>query len=132
METVRTLTAPLAELGEQARGYVAQAVAANTRRAYASDWRAFVAWCAQHRLESLPAVPETVALYLTAHADQRKASTLARWLVAIAHAHRAAGVEPPTATLAVKSVWAGIRRAHGTAQQGKAPAATAELRAMVA
>jgi site-specific recombinase XerD len=84
MDNTRVPARPLAELGEQARGYVAQAVASNTRRAYASDWRAFVAWCAQHQLPSLPAAPETVALYLTAHAEQRKASTLARWLVAVA------------------------------------------------
>jgi site-specific recombinase XerD len=132
MDPTTALVTPLAELGEQARGYVAQAVAPNTRRAYASDWQRFTAWCQAHQLESLPAAPETVALYLVAHADLRKASTLGRWLVAISQAHRAAGVDSPTATLTVKSVWAGMRRAHGTAQQGKAPAATAELKAMVA
>src|SRR5438105_3714260 len=115
------LAHPLAALGQQARGYLEQSKAANTRRAYAADWRAFTAWCAQHRLTALPAAPETVALYLTAHASHRKASTLQRRLVAIAHAHAAADVESPTRSAAVRAVWAGIRRAHGTAQQGKAP-----------
>src|SRR5438067_1494259 len=132
MDPTHALAAPLVELGEQARDYVAQAVAANTRRAYAADWRLFVAWCEAHQLAPLPAAPETVALYLVAHADVRKAATLGRWLVAIAQAHRTAGVDAPTATLAVRSVWAGIRRAHGTAPAGKAPAATAELKTMVA
>src|SRR5207245_2742365 len=100
MDPTTALTTPLAELGTQARGYLEQSKAANTRRAYAADWRAFTAWCAQHRLTALPAAPETVALYLTAHAGQRKASTLQRRLVAIAHAHTAADVESPTRSAA--------------------------------
>src|SRR5438067_56617 len=78
MDPTHALAAPLVELGEQARDYVAQAVAANTRRAYAADWRLFVAWCEAHQLAPLPAAPETVALYLVAHADVRKAATLGR------------------------------------------------------
>src|SRR3954462_14922609 len=132
MDVTSTLAHPLAELGEQARGYLEQSKAVNPRRAYAADWRAFTAWCDQHRLTTLPAAPETVALYLTAHAGQRKASTLQRRLVAIAHAHAAAGVDSPTTSLAVRAVAAGIRRTHGTAQQGKAPAQVDELRRMVA
>src|SRR5216684_654460 len=112
MDTTAVLTAPLAELGTQARGYLAQSKAANTRRAYAADWRTFTAWCDQHGLTALPAAPETVALYLTAHA--------------------AAGDESPTRSAAVRAVWAGIRRQHGTAQVGKAPAQVDELRRMVA
>jgi integrase len=126
------LTTPLAELGERARGYLEQSKAANTRRAYAADWRTFTGWCDQHGLSALPAAPETVALYLTAHAGLRKASTLQRRLVAIAHAHAAADVESPTRSAAVHAVWAGIRRQHGTAQGGKAPALIDELRQMVA
>src|SRR4051812_45778380 len=111
------LARPIAELGEHAKEYVAQAAAANTQRAYRADWAAFTAWCAAHQLEALPAAPETVALYLVDHAGRRKASTLGRWLVAIAQAHRAAGVESPTSHIAVRTVWRGIRRTHGTAQQ---------------
>src|SRR4051812_30778969 len=132
MSIDRALATPLAELGAQARGYLEQSKAANTRRAYAADWRAFTAWCDQHGLPVLPAAPETVALYLTAHAGQRKASTLQRRLVAISHAHAAAGVDSPTTSLAVRAVAAGIQRAHGTAQMGKAPAQVDELRRMVA
>src|SRR4051812_48019891 len=110
------LAQPLAALGEQARGYLEQSKAANTRRAYASDWRAFTAWCDQHELPSLPSAPETVALYLTTHAGQRKVSTLQRHLVAISHAHAAAGVDSPTTSPTVRAVAAGIRRQHGTAR----------------
>jgi site-specific recombinase XerD len=122
---------PLAALGDRAHDYLQQATAPNTRRAYAADWRTFTAWCAQHQLAALPATPETVALYLVDHAGVRKASTLQRALVAIAHAHRAADLEPPTTHVVVRTTWRGIRRAHGTAQQGKAPTVVPMLRAMV-
>ena len=36
----------LDELVDEARGYLAAAEAVSTRRNYATDWRAFVAWCA--------------------------------------------------------------------------------------
>ena len=123
--------ARLADVTEQARDYVAAARAPNTLRGYRADWRDFTAWCEQHGLEALPAAPETVALYLTALAGQRKAATLQRRLSAISQAHLAAGLEPPTKAAAVRTVWAGIRRTHGTAQTGKAPVVVDELRRMV-
>jgi site-specific recombinase XerD len=123
--------ARLAAVADQARDYVVAAKAPNTVRAYRADWSDFAAWCGQHRLEPLPAAPETVTLYLTALAGQKKAATLQRRLSAISQAHQAAGLEPPTKAAAVRTVWAGIRRTHGTAQQGKAPVVVAELRRMV-
>jgi CheY-like chemotaxis protein len=123
--------ARLADVAEQARDYVAAAKAPNTLRAYRADWRDFAGWCEHHHLPALPAAPETVALYLTALAGQRKAATLQRRLSAISQAHQAAQLEPPTKAAAVRTVWAGIRRTHGTAQTGKAPVVVDELRRMV-
>jgi len=60
-----------------------------------------------------------------------KTSTLQRRLTAISQAHAAASVESPTRSAAVRAVWSGIRRQHGTAQLGKAPAVVGELQAMV-
>ena len=116
---------------EQAKDYARSAKASNTRRAYAADWRDFDAWCAAHGLPSLPAAPEAVALYLTALAERCKVSTLQRRVSAISQAHQAAQLEPPTRSLAVRTVMAGIRRAKGTAQVGKAAAVTDTIRAMV-
>jgi integrase len=65
-------------------------------------------------------------------ASHRKASTLQRRLSAISQAHQAAGHPTPTRDIAVRVVFAGIRRAHGTAQTGKTPVLTADLRLMVA
>ena len=67
-----------------ARGYRAQAKAANTLRAYASDWNQFEGWCDERSLEPLPARPETVATYLASLAVAGKAATtIARHLAAI-------------------------------------------------
>ncbi len=122
---------PLADVAEQAKDYARGAKAPNTRRAYAADWRDFVSWCAAHDLPSLPAAPEAVALYLTALAERCKVSTLQRRISAISQAHQAAQLEPPTRSLAVRTVMAGIRRAKGTAQAGKAAAVTDTIRMMV-
>jgi site-specific recombinase XerD len=117
---------------EQARAYIGQAKAKNTLRAYRADWADFTTWCQEHHRVALPAAPETLTFYLTARAQTCKTSTLQRRLTSISQAHQAAGHEPPTKHVAVRAVWAGIRRAKGTAQQGKAPTITADLRAMVA
>lgn len=116
----------------QPRDYARHARSANTRRAYEADWREFAAWCRAHDRAPLPAGAETVARYLSSQAGSLKTSTLTRRLSAISQAHKAAGLPSPTADPAVRTVHAGIRRAHGTAQVGKAPVLTADLRAMLA
>ncbi len=122
----------LAAVHEQARAYAQGAKAPNTWRAYRADWADFTAWCQAHGRVPLPASPETVALYLTARASTRKTATLTRRLSAISQAHQVAGHPSPTKDQSVRAVAAGIRRAKGTAPHGKAPAVTAEIRAMVA
>ena len=125
------LSTVLLETAERAGGYARQAKAANTLRAYRADWADFAGWCEAHGLPALPATESTVALYLTDLAERVKTSTLQRRLSAIAQAHKAAGHVPPTKGR-VSMVWQGIRRSKGTAQKGKAPARTQEVRAMVA
>ncbi|UDF32859.1 UNVERIFIED_ORG: tyrosine-type recombinase/integrase (plasmid) [Roseateles sp. XES5] len=56
-------------LAEQARNYVAAASSANTRKAYASDWKHFSAWCRRQGLSVLPPDPQVVGLYITACAS---------------------------------------------------------------
>jgi len=108
------------------RAYIDAATAPNTRRAYRSDWDDFTRWCMAHGLLSLPATPETVALYLAALAAVAKVSTVGRRLTAIAKAPRAAGYETPTKSEAVHLTMRGIRRTHGVAPNQKAPAVLAE------
>lgn len=121
----------LASLAEKTRAYLQHASAASTRRAYRSDWEDFTIWCKAQRLESLPATPETVALYLTALADGCRPSTLQRRLVVISRMHRAAQHEPPTRSIAVQETMKGIRRVLGTAQVRKKPVVTQMLREML-
>lgn len=117
----------------QVKNYIRQAKAANTVKAYRQDWDDFITWCAWYHVDALPATVETVARYLTARAATHQVSTLQRRLSAVSQMHTAAGYprfsvrdEP------LKSVWAGIRRVHGVAPHGKAPAVTADIKAMVA
>lgn len=122
----------LVDLQEKARSYALNSKAANTLRAYRADWRKFTAWCDERQLVPLPAAAETVAMFAAELAGAEKASTLQRRMSAIAEAHRAAGFESPTRAGIVQSVLAGARRAHGSAQEGKAALLTQDILAMVA
>ncbi len=79
----------------RARAYVLAAKAPSTLRAYRSDWQDFTAWCSLRAVPSLPAAPETVALYLAARAEDHRPATLTRRLTSIAKAHEAAGFPSP-------------------------------------
>jgi site-specific recombinase XerD len=104
-----------------------------TRRAYQADAANFVAWCAQHGLEPLPATVDTVAAYLASLARSGlKASTITRRCAGIRYMHRMAGLEPLTSSEAIKAVLAGIRRSIGTAVTRKAPATAEAIRAIIA
>jgi len=120
---------PLYRLIQEAEAFIKKSKAPNTQRAYGSDWRHFVAWCQKHALPSLPAEPQTVALYITylakpdAGEKPRKAATITRRLTAINNAHKLAGFDLP-ATMNHRLVWAtfhGIRRDIGTVQKMKKP-----------
>ena len=51
-------------LAQAASEFAEGARAENTRRAYASDWADFSAWCRDAGVPELPAEPTTVANYL--------------------------------------------------------------------
>ncbi len=130
-----TLPAVLDEKIERAAAYARAARSAATRRAYASDWAIFTAWCAAHGLDALPASPEVVAVFAS---DQATAglnpATINRRVAAIGHHHRAAGHPAPTALPSagrLAEVLAGIRAEHGGAKRRKRPADAAALRNML-
>lgn len=111
----------LRTLMNEANTYMVHSKAENTVKSYRADLKHFVSWCERHQLPSLPTNEETYALYITSLAyDGLKASTIQRRMSAITRAHEMAGYESP-ATIKVRSVWAGIRRMHGTAETGKHP-----------
>ncbi len=117
----------------RAEAYARNSRAENTRRGYSSDWRQFEAWCRSAGACSMPAAPETVALYAAHLAEHHKPATVARHLAAIASGHKERGHDSPASMRhgAVSAVWHGIRRTHGTAPAQKTPVTTAEIRAIV-
>lgn len=78
-------------------------VAESTRRAYASDWRHWEAWCGTDR-DAWPASPLLVVRYLEEQASQAKpdgtpacsAATLKRRVAAIGAGNRRLGASPPS------------------------------------
>lgn len=120
-----------ANVAARAKDYLQNTRAKNTQKMYASAWREFEAFCAEHGHTALPASAEAVIAYITALADAgAKASTISVKLAAIRFAHHQH--VDPTALPAVRLVWQGIRRTIGTAQRRKAPVTLQELREMVA
>ena len=122
---------PLYETARAAQNFAKAARSPATRRAYNSDWRDFAAWCAENALESLPAAPSSVALYLSAQAAKgRKPATITRKLTSISTAHRRAGHPSPCdrTHLVVTETLQGIRRTLGTRQVGKEPVTVELLR----
>ena len=63
------LSPHLEHLAGRAKEYAQAATSANTRRAYASDWTDFAAWCRRHNVSAQPPDPQIVGLYITACAS---------------------------------------------------------------
>ena len=99
-----------------------QAASANTRAMYASAWRKFEAWTADHGVPALPASPELVAAYMVYLAEQGRAvATVRLHRAALGAIHRSTGQQDPTANEGVRKVLAGIARAQGRTQKQASP-----------
>ena len=117
---------------DQARQMIRNRHSESTRRAYAADVLAFQRWAEQHDQQLLPASPQTVALFITAQAEQQlAAATITRRLAAIRYLHRESGHANPCDCELVAATMAGIRRTVGAAQRQAAPATADRLRAML-
>jgi site-specific recombinase XerD len=117
--------AAIRETLEAAREYAEAARAPNTLRAYRSDVEDFSTYCGVELggASPLPADPETVALYITDMARERrlKTSTIERRLASISAWHKRHGYPSPTEERLVREVMKGIRRREGSAQKQAAP-----------
>jgi len=128
--------AHLDSLAERADVAEAAGLSASTRRAYASDWAHFVAFCERYELQSLPADPETVRLYVTELGTHLEAdgtasyrpATIARRVSAITRAHRDAGHPGFGRHPRVAPVLSGVRRQLGTRPRRARPILLDELR----
>lgn len=121
------LPANLADEIRRANKFLLAEIAPATRRAYASDFRAFSCWCRKKQLTNLPATSETLALFISAEAAEGvKPATILRRMAAIRYAHESAGHISPTREQLVTATNKGIRRSVSTAPEQKRPA-TVEL-----
>lgn len=123
--------AELVELTNAARGYAEAGRSDRTKKEYERDWSYFIGWCDQQGLSSLPALPATVALYVTAHAAKLRPDTLGRRAMVVRLVHNQAGLPDPTSDPMVQQVLSGIRRTHGRAHEKKAPIIVEDLKRVI-
>ena len=108
------------------------AKAANTRLVYASAWHEFNVWALANGRQSLPAEPQTVALYLgRLAADGRAMATIEQSRAAISHAHAAEGTakgDNPARHPVVAETVKGWRNQAPAPQQASTAEALARIR----
>ncbi len=135
------LPAHLDGLAEQARAYVEAASSANTRRAYAADWKQFAGWCRRQGFDPLPPDPQVVGLYITALASgsvaaaasgaKKSVATIERRLSALAWNFAQRGQRLDRQDRAIATVMAGIRNTHAAPPRQKEAILPQDLIAML-
>lgn len=86
------------ELHQQAREYLRAGLqgAANSRRAYTSDLRQYLAWCQQNSYAPTPLSPIALVEYVTFLGRTRRYFTVQRHIASIARYHRENNAESPS------------------------------------
>jgi site-specific recombinase XerD len=106
--------------------------AANTVRAYKSDFKDFGLFCVQNGFKSLPSDAKIVSLYLThLSTKEAKLSTIKRRLVSIGVIHKMKGHYLDTKHPIIIENLMGIKRRKGIAQKGKKPLLIKHLKQIV-
>nr|WP_245292906.1 site-specific integrase [Pararhizobium arenae] len=131
--------AHLADLADRARGYVEAASSANTRKAYAADWKHFSAWCRRSGLSPLPPHPQTVGLYITACASgaaergmkANAVTTIERRLSSLSWSFSQRGLTLDRKDRHIATVMAGIRNSHAKPPFQKEAVMAADIIAML-
>ena len=132
-----SLPAHLEKLANRARDYVEAASSANTRRAYASDWKHFSGWCRRQGVAMLPPDPQVVGLYITALASgtasggKKSVSTIERRLSSLSWNFAQRGQQLDRKDRHIATVMAGIRNTHATPPRQKEAILPEDLVAML-
>ena len=119
-------------LQDQTLNNLKSSKANNTIRAYKSDFKDFLAFCAKNGFKSLPTDSKIVALYLTyLSSGGAKISTLRRRLVSIGVIHKLKGHYLDTKHPIIIENLMGIKRKIGSFQQGKKPILINQLKSII-
>lgn len=127
----------LGDLADKARAYVDAASSANTRRAYAADWKHFSSWCRRQGFSLTPPDPQTVGLYITALAsgtaqsEKKTVSTIERRLSSLSWNYAQRGQPLDRGDRHIATVMAGIRNKHASPPRQKEAILPEELIAML-
>lgn len=129
----------LESLAGRARDYVEAASSANTRRAYAADWKHFASWCRRQGLELFPPDPQTVGLYITACASgtatgykkPNSVATIERRLSSLSWSFVQRGQPLDRKDRHIATVMAGIRNKHAAPPRQKEAIVPEDLIAML-
>jgi len=143
-------SAQLLALIDMGDAFRSRSRAKSTEGHYAADWASFTAFCRSQGIPELPAMPATVAAYITwlatrpiegvVRSDGRprtrgpaKAATIRRHLSSISVRHQEAGHSEanPCETQQVRKTWRGIVRTIGSAPTKKSPLDVGRYRAAV-
>jgi integrase len=108
------------------RDLIEYSVSDNTRIAYESDLKHFMAWGG-----TLPATPAMIASYIAAFAGVLAVATITRRVATLSKAHQAMGEQNPCQAALVKATLRGLRRKQGTAQKQAKPLLKDELFALL-
>lgn len=118
----------LVELEYKRRELSACILALNTRSAYEHDWKLFTTWCREVNRSPLPALPDTVLLFLTAQLTSGlKIATARRRLFAISHYHRSSCIDLPGRVQAMEFMRS-AHRMRGERAKRTRPLAISQLR----
>ena len=131
-----SLPTHLEKLADRARDYVEAASSANTRRAYAADWKHFCAWCRRQSFDPSPPDPQTVGLYITAQAsgtgrDKKAVATIERRLSSLTWNYTQRGQSLDRKDRHIATVLAGIRNTHAAPPRQKEAVLRDDLVAML-
>jgi integrase len=135
------LPAHLDALADRARDYVEAASSANTRRAYASDWKHFASWCRRQGFALMPPDPQAVGLYITALAsgsaagtatgEKKSVATIERRLSSLSWNFAQRGQPLDRKDRHIATVMAGIRNTHAAPPRQKEAVLPEDLIAML-
>ena len=105
--------------------------AANTLKAYQSDFKDFSAFCQKNGLSAIPTKPKIIAIYITHLSKKSKFSTLKRRIASISVIHKLKGHYLDTKHPIIMENLHGIKRTLGSRQKAKKPILINDLKLII-